>query len=113
MSQKKALIAMSGGVDSSVAAWLTMQQGYTCAGATMRLYDAAAYGAPAAPDGIADAAAVAQRLGIGFHVLDFTSDFDTQVIGDFVHCYESGLTPNPCIRCNRLLKFGVFVQSQP
>ena len=95
----RALIAMSGGVDSSVAAWLTQQKGYNCIGATMRLLKAENADA-------SDARAVAQRLGIPFHLLDLSKEFAENVMNDFVRCYEAGLTPNPCIVCNRRLKFG-------
>ncbi len=97
-----ALIAMSGGVDSSVAAYLAMESGLRCIGATMQLHP---YG-----DGVSDARAVADRLGIPFHVLDFTGDFRTQVMDHFVRCYEQGLTPNPCVECNRCLKFDRLLQ---
>ena len=101
--QKNALIAMSGGVDSSVAAWLTQQAGFTTIGATMRLLESAS-------SDVSDAQAVAQRLGMPFHVLDFIDDFRRDVMEDFVRCYEAGLTPNPCIRCNRALKFGRLLE---
>ncbi len=100
----KALIAMSGGVDSSVAAWLTQQQGFACTGATMRLYDK-----PGSSDA-SDAKAVADRLGMPFHIFDFTQAFQEKVICHFVTCYEQGLTPNPCIQCNRHLKFDALLQ---
>ncbi len=102
MEQRKALVGMSGGVDSSVAAYLTMQQGIACIGATMLLHDAAA--------DTQDAANVALRLGIPFHILDFCGAFRQQVMEDFKNAYEAGLTPNPCIRCNKALKFGAFLQ---
>ena len=95
----QALIAMSGGVDSSVAAWLTQQADLPCVGATMRLL-------PTASGDVSDAQAVAQRLGMAFHVLDLSAEFSQEVMADFVRCYEAGLTPNPCIVCNRRLKFG-------
>ena len=94
-----ALIAMSGGVDSSVAAWLTQQAGYICTGATMRLLEQENTDA-------SDARAVAARLGMPFHLLDFSREFKQDVMDDFARCYEAGLTPNPCIVCNRRLKFG-------
>ena len=100
----KALIAMSGGVDSSVAAWLTQQAGYTCAGATMRLLERET-------TDISDAQAVAQRLGMPFHLLDFSREFMQEVMDDFVRCYETGLTPNPCIVCNKQLKFGRLLEA--
>ncbi|MBE6978593.1 MAG: tRNA 2-thiouridine(34) synthase MnmA [Ruminococcaceae bacterium] len=100
----QALIAMSGGVDSSVAAWLTQQAGFLCVGATMRLL-------PTDSADASDARAVAQRLGMPFHLLDMTQAFAQEVIADFVHCYEAGLTPNPCIVCNRRLKFGHLLEA--
>jgi len=108
MSEKKALIAMSGGVDSSVAAYLTACEGFSCLGATMRLYDGEE-GSCCSLDAVEDARSVAHKLGIPFYVFNFTEDFSRQVIGDFVRCYEEGLTPNPCIRCNEHLKFSRFL----
>lgn len=101
MSIKKALIAMSGGVDSSVAAYLARKTGYSCIGATMQLH----------PEGdtarqIADAQSVAKRLNIPFHTLDFRAEFCREVMNRFVQDYEDGLTPNPCVVCNQKLKFG-------
>lgn len=115
MCNKKALIAMSGGVDSSVAAYLTLQEGICCSGATMRLYDNAMIGEEqegtcCTLDDVEDARAVAYRLGMKFHVFNFTEDFKREVICDFVRCYEEGLTPNPCIQCNRHLKFDLLLQ---
>ena len=106
----KALIGMSGGVDSSVAAYLMMEAGYTCVGATMRLYTGQDTGCcdPAAVD---DARSVADRLQIPFHVLDFSEDFRSLVMDHFTSSYESGLTPNPCVECNRHLKFDKFLES--
>ncbi len=106
----KALIGMSGGVDSSVAAHLCIQRGYDCIGATMLLYTGQD-GAPChAAQDIEDARAVCDRLQLPFHVLELSREFETQVMDDFVACYEAGLTPNPCIQCNRHLKFGTFLQ---
>lgn len=109
MEQSKALIAMSGGVDSSVSAYLMLQQGYACMGAIMRLYDG--NNEAVMSQNIEDARCVANRLGIPFHVLDMTESFRTQVMDDFVRCYETGLTPNPCVQCNRCLKFGQFLDA--
>lgn len=110
---KRVLIAMSGGVDSSVAAWLLLQQGYECIGATMRLYDAHTAGRGSSACGneadIADARAVAKRLGIPFYELDCRDEFEHSVIEDFVDAYKSGVTPNPCAVCNRRIKFGVLL----
>ena len=102
---EKALIAMSGGVDSSVAAYLMLQEGYACGGMTMQLCTADLSSA----DPAADAKAVADRLGIPFLVLDGTDSFRQQVVLPFIRDYEDGNTPNPCIRCNRYIKFGVLL----
>lgn len=101
--QPNAMIAMSGGVDSSVAAFLTLQQGYSCIGATMYLHRGPD------PDGQSDAKAVAARLGIPFYSFDCTDMFRQKVMDPFAASYEAGLTPNPCIECNRYLKFGAFL----
>lgn len=103
---KKALIAMSGGVDSSVAAYLAEKNGYSCVGATMLLH----------PDGdsakqVEDARSVAQRLELPFHVLDFRKEFSQEVMDCFVDSYEAGLTPNPCVVCNQRLKFGCLLDA--
>ena len=110
MSKKKALIAMSGGVDSSVTAWLLQQEGYECAGATMRLYrntdiGEACHKSCCSQTDIDDAGDVAFRLGMPFEVLEYTPLFHERVIGGFLSAYEHGLTPNPCIDCNRYMKF--------
>ena len=103
---KKALIGMSGGVDSSVAAYLMLQQGYDCTGVTMRLYDNPTEESTCCSlDDVEDARAVATRLGIRHYTFNFTDDFDRQVVQKFVSSYQRGLTPNPCIDCNRYLKF--------
>lgn len=107
MEKKKALIGMSGGVDSSVAAWLMLEAGYDCIGTTMRLYDGKNEDSTCCGlDDVEDARSVAQRLGIPHYVFNFKQDFDKHVIQKFVRCYECGATPNPCIDCNRYLKFG-------
>ena len=110
MPKKKALIAMSGGVDSSVAAYLTMQEGFDCIGVTMRLYDnmpddSTADNTCCSLEDVEDARSVARRLGIPFYAFNFKADFKEKVIEQFIRCYECGLTPNPCIECNRHLKF--------
>ena len=107
---EKALIAMSGGVDSSVAALLAREQGWECIGCTMRLYDGADAGVPAergccSLDDTEDARSVAYRLGMPFYAFNYTADFRSQVIEPFVAAYRRGLTPNPCIECNRTMKF--------
>ena len=106
----KALIAMSGGVDSSVAAFLTLQKGLQCTGATMRLYDKKdSESACCSLDDVEDARSVAHRLGMPFYVFNFTDAFDEKVVRKFVCSYENGLTPNPCIDCNRFLKFEMLL----
>ena len=106
MEQKKALIGMSGGVDSSVAALRMLQSGYECIGATMRLFDSADQESTCCSlEDVEDARAVARKMGIPHYVFNFKEEFDRQVMAKFARCYEAGLTPNPCIDCNRHLKF--------
>ncbi|MCD7842296.1 MAG: tRNA 2-thiouridine(34) synthase MnmA [Lachnospiraceae bacterium] len=107
---KSALIAMSGGVDSSVAAFLMKRAGYDCRGVTMRLYRNLDIGLNqfhtcCSQSDIDDAAEVAFDLDIPFEVLDYTEDFKTQIMEKFIRTYEEGATPNPCIDCNRFMKF--------
>lgn len=106
----KALIAMSGGVDSSVAAYLMRKQGYECIGATMKLYHNEDICIPkdhscCSLDDVEDARAVAASMDIPYYVFNFSERFKEEVMDKFVHCYECGITPNPCIDCNRYLKF--------
>ena len=105
----KALIAMSGGVDSSVAAALMKQAGYECIGVTMKLH-----GEDGEPCGerscctasdAEDARGVCFKLGMKYYVFNFTGDFEREVVDRFVSAYECGATPNPCIDCNRYMKF--------
>ena len=108
MDKQKALIGMSGGVDSSVAAFLTRQAGFECIGATMRLYDNVTdtdTNTCCTLEDVEDARSVARRLGIPHYTFNFKDDFEDKVIRNFVSCYEQGLTPNPCIECNKHLKF--------
>nr|MBQ8244889.1 tRNA 2-thiouridine(34) synthase MnmA [Oscillospiraceae bacterium] len=106
MIQKQALVGMSGGVDSSVAAFLTLKSGFSCIGATMRLFDSKDEDSTCCGlDDVEDARSVARRLGIPHYVFNFKDDFEAQVIRKFVCSYEQGMTPNPCIDCNRHLKF--------
>ncbi|MBQ3392151.1 MAG: tRNA 2-thiouridine(34) synthase MnmA [Lachnospiraceae bacterium] len=107
---KKALIAMSGGVDSSLAALLTKNAGLECVGCTMKLYSSEEIGLSrthtcCSLDDVADARSVAYKIGIPYYVFNFTEDFQKKVIDRFVCSYECGLTPNPCIDCNRFMKF--------
>ncbi len=99
----KALIAMSGGVDSSMAASLMQEKGYECIGVTMRLYELNSK--CCSIDDCEDARSVCRRLGIPYYVYDFTDDFKDKVMDRFVCSYCKGETPNPCIDCNRYMKF--------
>ena len=114
MSRGRVLVAMSGGVDSSVAAWLLQREGYECVGATMRLAanedDRPGERTCCSVDDVADAREACWRLGIRHHVFDYTRQFDRYVIEPFVDAYERGLTPNPCVACNRRLKFGALLE---
>lgn len=106
----KALIAMSGGVDSSIAAKIMTDRGYECIGCTMKLYDNDDAGIErghtcCSLDDISDARNVAYKLGMEYYVFNFKEGFKEKVIDKFVRCYEEGITPNPCIDCNKYMKF--------
>ncbi|MHC4481355.1 MAG: tRNA 2-thiouridine(34) synthase MnmA [Planctomycetota bacterium] len=110
----KVIVAMSGGVDSAVAAALLREQGYDVVGISLRL---PTYGDGAGRDapccgvrGIEDARTVAGRLGIPFYALDFRDEFRCRVVEAFCSSYAHGLTPNPCITCNDQVKFGALLQ---
>ncbi len=108
---KKALIAMSGGVDSSLAAKIMVERGYECIGCTMKLFQNEDAGVERSRtccslDDVEDARSVAYKLGMPFYVFNFTDAFRDEVIHKFVESYENGITPNPCIDCNRYMKFG-------
>jgi len=107
----KALVAMSGGVDSSVAAYLMREAGYTPVGITMRLYDSSGISETCCSiNDVNDAREVCTRLGIEHIVINYMEMFREKVIYDFVRTYLRGGTPNPCIECNRLLKFGSLMK---
>ena len=96
---------MSGGVDSSVAAFLLKQQGFDCTGITMKLFSN--------EDGVQDACNAAEQIGIPFFVSNFTDDFKKNVIDCFIEAYQKGVTPNPCIDCNRYIKFSkIFLKAK-
>lgn len=98
----KALIAMSGGVDSSVAAAIIKEQGYDCVGGTMTLFTDANC---CTTDDTEDAKKIAHKLGFEHFVFNFSGDFENCVIKRFIDAYENGATPNPCVDCNRYIKF--------
>jgi tRNA-specific 2-thiouridylase len=104
---EKVLTAMSGGVDSAAAALILTREGYDVAGVTMRLYDAEAATPRSccAPAALKEAATLARAIGIPHYVLDFREFFRRAVVEDFVTEYGRGRTPNPCIRCNGVVKF--------
>ncbi len=106
----KALIAMSGGVDSAVAAYLMQRDGWDCIGCTMKLFQNEDAGLPrektcCALNDVEDARAVAFRMGIPHYVFNFSDEFGEKVIEKFIRAYQQGRTPNPCIDCNHYLKF--------
>ncbi|MBT1072546.1 tRNA 2-thiouridine(34) synthase MnmA [Pelotalea chapellei] len=104
----KIAVAMSGGVDSSVTAALLKQQGHEVIGITMRLFEPRITGAGSA---VHDAAVVAAHLGIPHHVVNYEPGFRDLIINDFINEYCTGQTPNPCVRCNRYIKFGLLLDS--
>ena len=109
----RVLVAMSGGVDSSVVAHLLVDAGYECVGATMRLAtnedDRPGERTCCSTDDVADARSTCWDAGIRHHTFDYTREFAHDVIDPFVAAYEAGLTPNPCVGCNRHLKFGALL----
>jgi len=107
---KKVMIGMSGGVDSSVAAYLLQQESLEVIGATMKLYnnediDFVSDKTCCSLDDVLDAKSVCARLGIRHYTLNMTDDFKSEVIERFISAYQNGFTPNPCIDCNRYMKF--------
>ncbi len=104
---RKVIVAMSGGVDSSVAAALLFRQGFEVVGVTMRLLPRGGegFGCCGNPDDMAIAKRSAEKIGIPHYVLDYSADFEEKVINYFVNSYLIGETPNPCLACNRFIKF--------
>lgn len=109
--KQKVVIGMSGGVDSSAAAWLLKEQGYDCIGATMEIWKPKENllqeqeGGCCGLSAVEDARRVADRIGIPYYVMNFRREFEENVISYFIREYENGNTPNPCIACNRYVKW--------
>jgi len=114
--KKRVVVAMSGGVDSSVSAALLKEQGYQVSGVSLQLYDPVAREAGCriktccSLDDVMDAGRVAKKLGIPFEVIDMRAEFKQLVIDYFITEYAAGRTPNPCIRCNDLIKFDLLLK---
>ncbi|MBU6496308.1 MAG: tRNA 2-thiouridine(34) synthase MnmA [Acidobacteria bacterium] len=106
----KVLVAMSGGVDSSVAAALMVREGHEVAGATLKLWGGSSDSGCCSVTDVDDARRVAQVLGIDHFVFNYTEEFSRHVVEPFVADYRRGYSPNPCIECNRHVKFDLFIQ---
>ena len=104
--KKRVLLGMSGGVDSSVSAMLLKEDGYEVIGVTLELYE----GSCCNVNTILDAKAVCQTIGIQHITCNFKEEFQKKVIDNFIDEYKHQRTPNPCIECNKYLKFGAMVQ---
>ena len=109
MEKKTVLVGMSGGVDSAAAALLLEKNGYSVVGCTLKLYRGADSGCGSDREA-EDARRAAETLGIEFHLIDQSESFCEKVIGNFVDTYCAGATPNPCIECNRCVKFTSLLQ---
>jgi tRNA-specific 2-thiouridylase len=101
---------MSGGVDSSVAAGLLLEQGHEVVGATLKLWGGVSDSGCCSVADVDDARRVAQMLGIDHHVFNYTEEFERHVVAPFVEAYAAGRSPNPCIECNRHIKFDLLFE---
>ncbi len=106
MSNKRVILGVSGGVDSSVAALLLKEQGYEVIGVTMKLWRDDDFSTDNIADNVEDARLICNKLGIQHHVVDLSDDFRKHVVRYFTDTYADCKTPNPCVECNRFLKFG-------
>jgi tRNA-specific 2-thiouridylase len=106
----KVLVAMSGGVDSSVAAALLIEQGHEVVGATLKLWGGVSDSGCCSVADVDDARRVAQMLGIDHHVFNYTEEFERHVVRPFVEGHAAGRSPNPCIECNRHIKFDLLFE---
>ncbi len=104
------LVAMSGGVDSSVAAALLVEQGHDVTGVTLRLWGGDTDSGCCSVGDVEDARRVAAQLGIPHYVFNLADEFDAAVVDPYVAAHASGQTPNPCVECNRAIKFGVLLR---
>ena len=109
MKENKVLVGMSGGVDSAAAAVLLGEAGYEAVGCTLRLYDGGEGGCCSLED-VEDARSICRRLGMDFFAFNFSDLFRRAVVDDFVSAYQAGRTPNPCIQCNRHVKFAALLR---
>jgi len=105
----RVLVAISGGVDSSVAAARLVAEGHDVVGATLKLWGGPQSSGCCSVADVDDARRVAQQLGIAHHVFNLTEDFERDVVGPYVAAHAEGRTPNPCIECNRRIKFDVLL----
>lgn len=112
MANKRVLLGMSGGVDSSVAAVLLKEKGYDVVGITMKLYNGEFEGGCCNISSTLDAKRICDYIGAPHYTLDFTNEFRKYVIDDFIGEYSKCRTPNPCIECNKHLKFGIMYQKR-
>jgi tRNA-uridine 2-sulfurtransferase len=106
----KVLVAMSGGVDSSTAAGLLLEQGHEVVGATLKLWGGVSDSGCCSVADVEDARRVAQTLGIDHHVFNYTEEFERHVVAPFVEGHLAGQSPNPCIECNRHIKFDLLFE---